>query len=600
MSASAVARITALETLIVGAASLVGGLALGIALSQGLAALTASLFVAEVPGVSFGVSAGALGKTLAAFAAIFAVCALANMRTVARARLVDLMHSEAKSERLALRSIPLSFALFVVACVIIGISYKLLVDNGLTEFTPQFGAATVLVCLGTALFFYSLAGFLLRLLQLVRPVYLRGLNMFALRQLSSRVNTAFVSMSVVCITLFLAITSVCGGIGICNTLSAGLARTTAYDVSVRTVVGSYSAETGFAPVELGSFGEFAASVSYDMEEGLRQSARALDAGDLDELVSATAQVHFYVDTQSALSMGDFDKLLGRPLSEYAGASISDGYASFPVYLVALSEVNDALALAGADPIELGEGQCAVIADSDIVADYWRDLVDTAPVLSVGDARLALSAFRSDCLETTMTPLNTGAIVVPDEALPESAQLSYILFDAQCPSEEATEALGALVGAIAETNEPDTWPITMSFTKEEVEQQSIQFSAIVAYLAVYIGFVLVMACAAILAIQQLSEASDNAARYGLLRKLGASERMVSRALLVQIAVYFAFPLALALAHSVCALAVVADVVALFGHLDIGQMALMCAGAFLVVYGAYFALTYAGARRFALGS
>ena len=72
-------------------------------------------------------------------------------------------------------------------------------------------------------------------------------------------------------------------------------------------------------------------------------------------------------------------------------------------------------------------------------------------------------------------------------------------------------------------------------------------------------------------------------------------MVDGALLVQVLVYFLFPLLLAVAHSACALVVVSDVVAVFGHLDIGAMALTCAGAFLVVYGAYFVVTYLGARR-----
>ena len=42
-------------------------------------------------------------------------------------------------------------------------------------------------------------------------------------------------------------------------------------------------------------------------------------------------------------------------------------------------------------------------------------------------------------------------------------------------------------------------------------------------------------------------------------------------------------------------VVTDVVAVFGHLDIGAMALACAGAFLAVYGAYFLVTFLAARR-----
>ena len=133
-----------------------------------------------------------------------------------------------------LKSLPLSLVLFAVSLVLIGVSYKLLIDNGLMEPSPEFAAATVLVCVGTVLFFYALSGFLLKLVQMIKPLYLRGLNMFTLRQLGAKVNTTFASLSVVCIVLFLAITSVCGGIGIRNAIDGSLDRSTDYSASVST------------------------------------------------------------------------------------------------------------------------------------------------------------------------------------------------------------------------------------------------------------------------------------------------------------------------------------------------------------------------------
>lgn len=117
---------------------------------------------------------------------------------------------------------------------------------------------------------------------------------------------------------------------------------------------------------------------------------------------------------------------------------------------------------------------------------------------------------------------------------------------------------------------------MGMTKEEVFSQNIGLTTIIAYLAIYIGFVLVVACAAILAIQQLTSASDNRKRYQLLDKLGASRSMVNGALFKQILIAFLFPLALAIVHSLCALREVVSLVQLFGHLDIGQTSLVVSG------------------------
>ena len=59
-------------------------------------------------------------------------------------------------------------------------------------------------------------------------------------------------------------------------------------------------------------------------------------------------------------------------------------------------------------------------------------------------------------------------------------------------------------------------------------------------------------------------------------------------------YFLLPLALALVHSVVALRSVTKVVALLGHLDITDAALSCGVLFVLVYGAYFVVTYLVAR------
>ncbi|OUO87755.1 ABC transporter permease [Gordonibacter sp. An230] len=603
MRVSDVVKIVALESLIVGAASLAAGLVLGFALSQLLLYVTSALFqadVAEAAGFSFVFSADALAQTAAVFVAVFAIAAVLNARTVAKAKLIELLHADRVGEDMRLRSLPLSIMLFAASLAIIGVSYKLLVDNGLTEPSPQFAAATVLVFVGTVLFFYALSGFLLRLVQAVRPLYLRGLNMFTLRQLGSKVNTTFASLSIVCLVLFLAITSVCGGIGIRNALVGSIEASTAYSATVSTNFGAYTSETGYVPVDLGEFGAFAEEQGYDAAAGLRASVRALGAGDFDALVEGAAQVDLLVDPDDGLTMGDVEDASGLVLTDFAGSSVNDGYGVYPVYMMRLSQVNAALELAGKPSISLEEGECAVFSDSDITRGFYERAVELGTTLDVNGHALKLASFHGDTLQTTPVPMNTGAIVVSDDVVPENAAIVQTMLNVQCATDADEAAFGEMMEVVADTSEPDTWPITMSFTRADVLEQSIGLSTVVAYLAIYLGFVLVVACAAILAIQQLSEASDSAPRYGLLRKLGAPEGMVSGSIFMQVLVYFLFPLALAVAHSCCALTVVTDVVAVFGHLDIAETALMCAACFLVVYGAYFAVTFFGARKLAFAS
>lgn len=603
MSTGDVVKIVAVESLVSGAVSLAVGLVLGFVLSQGLLYLTSVLFSADIVsagGIAFVFSADAFAYTLVIFAAIFLIAAIVNACEVSRSRLIDLMTAERRTEALTLKSLPLSLLMFAVSVAMIGVSYKLLIDNGLLNLSPQFGAATVLVCAGTVLFFWSLSGFLLRIVQSVKPLYFRGLNMFALRQLNAKVNTTFATLSVVCLTLFLALTSVCGGIGIRNAVEGNLASSTSYSATVRTTYHMMTSDD-YEEANQGAFGQYAAQLGGDMAEGLALSAESVGAGDLAALVENGVQVDYLIDDAGdPLTIKEVEQAAGISLTDVSGnGSINPDYKATPLPLVRLSQVNAALALAGVEPVELGEGECAFLVDSDITKGYFEEAARRSPVLEIGGVRLEAAQCIGRCIETTSFPTNTGALIVPDETVPADALMMASIYDVQCASVEDERAFVDACDAIEASDDPLTWPITMTQGRADVIEQSISLSMIVAYLAIYLGFVLTVACAAILAIQQLSEASDNAWRYGMLRKLGASEGMIDRALLVQVTVYFVFPLLLAVAHSACAMRVVVDVVAVFGALDIGLMVAMCAGAFVAVYGVYFAVTYFATRRLTRG-
>ena len=602
MGAPDVVRIVLAESAIVGVSSLVVGLALGIGFSQVLLWATSSLFSAEVAsatGIAFVFSPDAFAKAVVVFAAVFALAAVVNSHTVARAKLVDLLQADRTVEPMKLRSLPLSFALFIASLVVIGAAYKLLIDGGLTGLTPEFAASTALVVAGTALFFYSLSGFLLRAMQFARPLYLRGLNMFTLRQLNARVNTAFATLTVVCLVLFLAITSVCTGLGLRDATEDALAKGTSYSATASTTIAIASQDGELHRLAyLDPYVDFMEGVGYDMREGLAKSMRDAGVGDFDALVAESVQIDSLYDMQAPVTYGDVEKSSGVKLIDSVSSGFVDsGYEGMSLSFIRLSQVNAALELAGKDPIDLGEGECAVLCDMDALSPFWDRVVQSGARVSVGGKDLAISSMRFDCLETTTYQSNTGALVLRDEDVPADCVLGATKLDMQCASEADEAALSKALGTVSESTESDVWPLSygMFLTRTDCQEQSVGVSVLVGYLAIYLGFVLVIACAAILAIQQLSDASDNARRYGLLRKLGADGGMVNRALFVQVLVYFLFPLVLAVAHSACAVSVVSQTIKAFGRFDIASVSLTVAGAFALVYGAYFLVTFFTAKR-----
>ena len=586
-------KVSALETLFVGIASLAVGLAIGLALSQVLCNVAASMFDSEVEGVAFSVSVDAIVLTVVAFAAIFLVTVVFNTGHLFKSKLIDLLNADRRNESFKLRSLPLSFVLFIVACVLIGVSYKLLMDNGLLEPSPEFMAATVLVCVGTVLFFYSVSGFLLRVTQMIKPLYLRGLNMFFLRQLSARANSAFVSMSVIALTLFLAMTSVCGGIGIVNAMNASAANGTKYDASVVSTYAMWNYDTGeLEPMELGEFGAFAESHGYNMAEGLAASTAAVDAPSWDDMVKGAAQVDFRL---SGVSLGDLNDATGKSVYDFVGSGmLSDGMDGQQLDCVPVSQFNAVRELANLEPIDLGESEFAIWNDAALTSDYAEAIAAAAPTLSINGRDLTAQRDVQDVtLETTGVTQRICVLVLPDECIDESVMPWTSLLDVQC-NDGQEEAFRSFLHAVQESSNPDTYPVSLIQTVSEVEAQSSGFTAVVSYLAIYIGFVLVIACAAILAIQQLTDAADNVRRYELIAKLGAPQRMIDGALFKLIGIYFLFPLLVGIAHTLCAMQVVIDVVQVFGYLDIGSMSVVTMVAFLVVYGAYFLVTYVTAR------
>ncbi len=591
-------RLTLAETLIVGLVSLMAGIGLGLLISQGLLYVTAFMFVVDIPGFTFFVAQDELVKTIVVFLIIFALALFFNVGYVMKAKLIDLIQSERKNDTLKLRSIPVSFCLFLISCVIIGVSYYLLSENGIVV-NPTFGAATALVCVGTLLFFYSLSGFLLRVIQSIKPLYYRGLNMFTLRQVASRINSSFVSMAVICMTLFLAITSVAGGVGISLSMQNSMASITHYDASATSyysvassLEGSdYSNEVKQRYEALQGYLE---KHDYNMAQGIADGAKKLGLPDFNNVVRESAQVDMY---DSEATFGQLDEQLGKPMTDYVGAEmINPDYIDQTLSIVPVSQYNHAMEISGREGISLGRDEAVLNCDTDVVMDYARDVAKSGITLNVFGHNLAVDRdLNTETFQTTSIPGQMGILIVSDEIVPDdSVPVTSILNVQFTNNPDAEKQWMDIYEGISTSEDPETWPLNMGMTKEEVFSQNIGLTTIIAYLAIYIGLVLVVACAAILAIQQLTSASDNRTRYQLLNKLGAPRSMVNGALFKQILIAFLFPLVLAIAHSLCALQEVVTLVQLFGHLDIGQTSIVVSGAFLAVYGLYFVLTYVAAR------
>lgn len=616
MSRGQVSRVMAMETAIVSGGALALGIVLGVGFSQIMTFFTASLFKTQIRDFHFFFSPQAFFTTVGCLVAIFLVTLVFNLGVVRRAKVIDLMSAGRKNEAIKTRNPIVSAAIFILGTVLIGIAYFRLLRDGLpVDSAPseidaamnQFMLTTGIVVAGTILFFFGLSGFLLKALQGARSLYWHGLNMFTVRQLSAKVNTVSFSMAVISMILFLAITSVTGGMSIASVMNTSVERSTIADYS-RVVM--YLGEnvvndptyTGDVPMRL-------ATEPVDIMELSRSNV--IDKGtseerpfDLAGILGSHVQVETYdsrpIGTELPLvSLNDLAAAVDIPMPKSTNSSNA---SMMGLMVMKESDYNRYLDFRGKEHVDLGDDGYLITSDmgESVNKIYNADMREGVEV-ELGGRTLrpvadhvdeAASSFFNSSMGS-----NSGTIVVPDELVDASGlplYASYFLGDyREGLTYDETEGYVRQDRSWdqilnADGSESAIWGVEA--TRAQSYESTNSVNGLISYLAIYIGFVLVVACAAILTIQQLSGVADSGKNCRILSELGTSNREIMRSVLVQQAIFFVFPLLMGVAHSFVALQVVIEIVALFGGMSIGGTVGVTCGIFLLCYGGYFAVTY----------
>lgn len=620
MGRGRVATIMALETVIVSVGAFVAGIVLGVGLSQLMTFFTASLFKTQIANFHFFFSVHAFNLTLACMLVMFVLTLLLNLRAVRRTKLIELMGAERRNESIKTRNPWIAIAIFVVGVVLVGVAYYRLLRDGfpltatdskLQEAMNQFGITTAMVTVGTFALFWGLSGMLIKLLQSLRGVYWRGLNMFTVRQLAAKVNTVCFSMGVIAMLLFLAITSVTCGMSIAHVMNENLERYNPVDVSQTYVY--YTPETLDYYKEYVNPSEADRMVLADSTVDLYPAwhGKGKSADNNDETgkkvdIADVAGEHVQIDSYLSYPLGGSDpsvtpsemcKTMGEKLPKAFGGSNADmtGLSVTPA-----SQYNKLRQMMGKEPVHIGHDQYLLTCDmGGELVDMYTKYMAGGHTLTLGGHELKPAADKSDedtaAIANSAMGSNGGTVVVADELLsqlnlqPYSSSL-LVNYKQGMDTTEADESIKYTVldNLLVDGKEPGSWGTFI--TRSEMYAQAAQMNGLISYLAIYIGFVLVVACAAILSIQQLSNVADGSRSYRVLAQIGCDDRQIRHSVMAQQAVFFLFPLAVGLAHSFVALKVIIELVSIFGNMSIGGTVGLTCAIFLVAYGGYFLVTY----------
>ena len=578
MSKGKISKILLLETLIIGIISLVIGLVVGVGASQLMSVLVANSFEADLTEFTFVFSNSAMIKTIIYFGIMYLLVMIFNVINVGRCKLIDLIYANKKNEEVKMKNPVVCTIVFIISVCALGYAYYL-VTAGVDTLTGSndIFIPIILGCVSTFFIFWSLSGLILKIVMSFKNLYYKGLNSFVLRQISSKVNTMVFSMTVICLMLFVTICVFSSSLSIKNSMTANLVELAPVDVELsktRNISEEYAYETGYSEV-----------LRQDSFRSIEESLNLVDF-DVNHYFKDITTVYTYVSDDFT-----FEDTLGS-----AASTIKSEYPIFtyhaPEEIMKLSDYNKVARLYGNTEYALNSNEYMIIADFESTMEMRNEALKTNPSINVFGVTLMpkYDECQDGFVRISNSHINTGIIVVPDSIVDESyLEREILLANYKADSEEGKQAIEDTLMAIE--NHPNSGNITMNAsTKISIYEASVGLGAMVTFIGLYLGIIFLISSAAILALKELSESTDNKERYQMLRKIGTDEGMINRALFKQIAIFFSVPLILAIIHSIFGIEFCKYILMTFGEEEMTKSITMTAIFLIIIYGGYFLITY----------
>lgn len=562
MKKGRISRIFAGETFCVGVIALAAGLILGFILSQGISLIALKLFAIELDKYQLVFSMRAFRQTAICFALIFFLVMLFNVWSVSSVQLIDLLTASRKNERLKNENRVLPVLMFLLSILCIGIAGVLFYKNGIlpSKENMSFQIAGIALVVGTILLFYSFAAVFIQLMRSNKRVYLKGLNTFLVRQIGSKIRTNHVVMTVVCGLLTITICAVSIGASTALAMNKLSKAATPYDLTV------------FSDVSIDG-----------------------DSNITDYLVTCDVQMSDYAENMEQINVYDADMtytdlFAGQDLNLWP---IDEAIPKSMVSVISISDFNRALAMQGKRPVALNEGEYLLNCNYEGTYQYVVEALRTHSELSVGGVvlrRASDKVLQETYVMTSVGNNDRGTLIVPDSVVTTLTKDVNVLLVQYKKGTNPDEVLQKMI--------PIGLDESHGYRYSEKNMMYDMFygvNALVTFICCYVGLIFLLICAALLALKQLTETTDNIYRYGLLQKLGAKRRQINRALFIQTGVFFAVPLVVAGLYSTLLIGKGMEIVEEFMNIHIATNVGLTVILFLIVYGSYFIATYLSCKQ-----
>ena len=583
MSKRKISTVLFIETIVIGLLSLGVGLGLGVILSQLMSLLVANMFEADMTKFAFTFSKGALIKTIIYFGIMYLLVMVFNTIQVSRCKLIDLINSNKRSEKVKIKNPIICILIFLVSVVILGYCYyKVTVPDAAMPLTVR--DIMIIIALGavsTFLLFWSLSGLMLKIVQSMKSIYYKELNSFTLRQISSKVNTMVFSMTIICLMLFVTICVLSSSLSIKNSMTANLKELAPADIELmkkRNIPKELQEEYGYTDGQIES--------SY---KTISETLKELNIDEAKYLKDQTI-LHIYIDNTIT-----YATTFGTKLESIKKKYPYLDYTS-PEIIVKLSEYNKIAKMFGNDTFTLKDNQYMIIGDYESMIKLRNKALKVGTKLTIFGKELIpkYKEVKDGFIEMSSNHITDGVIIVPDDVInvanhSPQMEYEYMVANYRANDEEEKQKIEE-VFTNPELNDlyPDV--ILDGTTRIAIYDASVGLGAMITFIGLYLGIIFLISSAALLALKELSESADNITRYTMLRRIGATDKQLNKALFRQIAIFFMFPLMIAIIHSIFGIKFCMFILETFGKEEMLASVFMTMLFLILIYGGYFLITY----------
>ena len=584
MSKGQISRILLIETILVGIISLIVGLIIGIFGSQFMSILVGKLFAADMSKFEFVFSEDSCIKTCIYFAVMYIAVMIFNTFTISRYKLINLLNASKKNEQIKIKNLWVCILVFIIGVVILGYAYYK-VTGGVNELSTADAMLPIILMgiVGTILVFWSVSGFILKLVQLRKNIYLKDVNMFVLRQLHNKINTTVVSMSIICLMLFMTITILSSALSLNNTMRKDLEDTTPVDLNLYKAANLPDNDK----ISKAQIEDSRKTMIHSLEDN------GFDMNKLKDVVEIPVYSTNELTWRDTLS----------PVYDEVKKQFPNLLYETEEEIIKVSDYNKVARLYGNTEYELNDNEYIMLCDFDNMEELRNKAlkINSTIVLAGNEYKSKYDECQSGYIKMAGSHVNNGIILVPDNCnLTENMKEEiFLAANYNADTEEGKEEIEKIING--ETSSElsknlEEKNITIDgMTKIAIIESSLGISTIVLFIAIYLGVIFLIASSAILALKQLTESSDNKQRYTILRKIGADEKMINGALFKQIGIFFLMPLTLAIIHSIFGIQFVMTMMSVLADTkELLPSAIATAVIIGIIYGAYFMATYLGSK------